>query len=418
MYNFLHCYKTGTDMNYKRIAYNDAKEDIYYSSYGPIGEPKIPVTGTWDDHDFGSNNKGDDYQCLLPSQNEFVSFFDIPPSDPRHPSQGANQQIGVYSSNIFAMPDGSGNGIHLINLDARSHRSPTFSTYGSCMYGASTMLGDEQWSWLESQLKVISEIKIIGSGIQVLPPTNLSTENAGSYCAYDGSGGSFEQAMSDVGEGPQWRGTSYESWAEIPQQRTKLLQLCQKSINDGYTKKVIFVSGDQHWGEIMAKEMPASNIYGDSQILYEVTASGIDQNWNEDIENSNRVRVRSSDSKGTGGFFDQECNFPFHYSGATYNQCTAVENNDIEWCSTQTDGSDNHIPGSWGNCDVEANELVPRNKVFYSGENICTDNYMHVCSARANYGGISVDWNTMEVRLSLFTPHENVAEAAAIVIDL
>ena len=37
---------------------------------------------------------------------------------------------------------------------------------------------------------------------------------------------------------------------------------------------IIFVSGDQHWAELMAKEMPSSLDFGPAQTLYEVTASG------------------------------------------------------------------------------------------------------------------------------------------------
>ena len=37
---------------------------------------------------------------------------------------------------------------------------------------------------------------------------------------------------------------------------------------------IIFVSGDQHWAELMAKEMPSSLAFGPAQTLYEVTASG------------------------------------------------------------------------------------------------------------------------------------------------
>lgn len=412
-------YSDGTNMERKRQQYNKAKNDQFYSSVGPIASPKIPVTGTWDDHDYGANNQGDDYKCPTLSQNEFVNFFDIPTSDPRHPSQGANQQKGVYSSYMFNKPNtnGGGNGIHLLNLDARTHRSPTYTSYGQCRFESSTMLGDDQWTWLKDELQRISEIKVIGSGIQVLPPTDQKSRSVSSYCAYDGSGGTFDKAIADVGEGVEWLGTDYESWAEIPQERTKLLQLCQKSINDGFAKKIIFISGDQHWGEIMAKKMPASSLYGDSQVLYEVTASGIDQNWIRDIPNSNRVRVRSAGDGDSGGLFHDECNFPFKYDGTEYNQCTNASHV-RDWCSTQTDSSGNHVSGNWGDCDDSANELVPRDKIRYSGENICTDNYMHVCSAKANYGGVSMDWDKRELTLSVFTPHETVEEAAAVVIDL
>ncbi len=44
-------YSDGTDMNWKRTEYNEARNDKFYSTDGPLGEPKIPVLATWDDHD-------------------------------------------------------------------------------------------------------------------------------------------------------------------------------------------------------------------------------------------------------------------------------------------------------------------------------------------------------------------------------
>jgi alkaline phosphatase D len=134
---------------------------------------------------------------------------------------------------MFSTPDGE-NGIHLINLDARYGRSPTWATYGSCVGSKSRMLSDQQWAWLEEELLTrVSEIKIIGSGTQVLPPT-YRERTIHSYCAYDGPSGTFEAANTEVGEPIEenWRGTKYEAWSEIPQDRTRLLLLCQRSINE------------------------------------------------------------------------------------------------------------------------------------------------------------------------------------------
>lgn len=418
-------YSDGSDMEYKRNKYNEGKENEFYASSGPIGEPKIPVTGTWDDHDFGANNMGKEYQCLKPSQDEFSYFFDLPENDPRHPSQGTKQRNGIYHAYMFAEPgsndkknnDGgtSENGIHLIHLDARSHRSPTFNTYGDCEGKDSSMLGEEQWTWLQMELNRPSKVKIIGSGIQVLPPTYHGRPLT-EYCSFDGEEGTFLQANSAVGEDEKWQGTRYECWSEIPQERTRLLQMVQKSINDGNSKKVIFISGDQHWGEIMAKEMPPHPSYGDAQILYEVTGSGIDQNWLTTVLNSNRVRVRSADTKGDG-FFHNECNFPFIYHGMEYNNCTRVDATE-PWCSIDTDDDDNHVTGSWGYCLDESKELVSRSEMSYSNEHSCSNNYFHVCSARANYGGVAVDWESRTISLTTITPHESEPVAASITIHL
>jgi len=392
-------YSDSNSMEDKRNAYNEVRENSIYQNFGPLANPKIPVTGTWDDHDYGYNNYGDNYQCRKPSQDEFAIHFNIPSSDVRHPNQGANQQEGIYSSNMFSKP-GGGNGIHLINLDARYHRSPTFSDYGSCKGSESKMLSDSQWTWLESELERNSEIKIIGSGTQVLPPVYRGRSMNG-YCAYDGTSGSFEAACTAVGE-PQsedWLGTSYESWAEIPQDRTKLLQACQRSLNAGHTKQIVFISGDQHWAEIMVKEMPASNAGGGgSQKLYEVTASGIDQNWPYTIYNSNRVRTRSADHEGSG-LFDVECN----------SECATGSGRNRPWCSTSENGG-------WGYC--ADSELVSKDKQTVTGDNTCTDQDHHTCSAEANYGGISVDWNAGELLLGVYTPHENNKLASSVTLDI
>ena len=81
-------YSDSTDMDYKRRIYNEAKADPYYLANGPMAEPKIPVMATWDDHDFGANNQGNDYMCRVQSQNEFAYFYNLDPSDIRHPDQG------------------------------------------------------------------------------------------------------------------------------------------------------------------------------------------------------------------------------------------------------------------------------------------------------------------------------------------
>ena len=52
-------------------------------------------------------------------------------------------------------------------LDARSGRDPTYSSYGQCKGSATNIITDAQWAWLEEELEKESEIKIIGSGIQV-----------------------------------------------------------------------------------------------------------------------------------------------------------------------------------------------------------------------------------------------------------
>lgn len=107
----------------------------------------------------------------------------------------------------------------------------------------------------------------------------------------------------------------------------------------------------------MLKKMPASVEYGPSVILHEITASGIDQYWDETIYNSNRLRVRTADYQGNGQF-SYECNFPFTYSGVTYTTCTDIDE-PIPWCSLETSGG-YHVAGEY----VHVNQRIIRKCLF------------------------------------------------------
>jgi len=50
------------------------------------------------------------------------------------------------------------------------------------------------------------------------------------------------------------------------------------------------------------------------------------------------------------GVQDSSCVFPFSYKGSLYTECTTVDNNGTEWCSTKTDHAGEHTQGNWGNC--------------------------------------------------------------------
>ena len=346
---------------------------------------------------------GKEYKCRKESQNEFAYHFNLPSSDPRHPSQGSMQQQGIYSSIMFNKDDSTPNGIHLITLDARYHRSPTYSKFGPCEGAASSMLGATQWAWLQQELNKSSEIKIIASGVQVLPPTNR--KGAIRHCAYDGPFGTYVLANRAVGEGRGVPGgTMFEQWGEIPQERTKLLHMCQESINAGKTKQIIFLSGDQHWAEIMVKRVPARS--GQAAVtLYEVTASGIDQHFDGFVINANRFRPRLANTNGFGAYRN-ECMFPFTYENVVYTDCTTVDNAGVEWCYYDS-------ANGRGNCQPKSEMVVPAARSTSTKLNSCSGQAMHVCSATANYGSIDVNWSTNEVSMNIFTPHQLTQPLAA-----
>lgn len=367
-----------------------------------------------DDHDAGTDNSGAEYQCHKLAQNEFAYWFDLPIQDPRHPAQGNRQQKGVYSSVMFSKPgEADVNGVHLILLDVRYHRSPTFEENGPCLGGNSTILGGEQWAWLEHELRITSKVKVIGTAMQVMQPTDQVFTDVSSYCANDGT--SFADAIAELGETERDLGTKYESWGQIPQEKLKLLRLLQRTISNGFAEKIIIISGEMHWGEMMAKKMPAAAGVGESQVIYEITASGIDTNFPYADPNANRLKVRSADNAGDG-VYQHECKFPFKYEGVEHNDCfKGIE--DRPWCATLVDSNNNYKSGDWGYCRPEEDEPLPRSNITTSGENSCYEN-LHVCKAQANYGGIEIDWNNSVIQLYLFTPHAANPVAGKVTIGL
>ena len=62
------------------------------------------------------------------------------------------RQNGVYNAKMFYKNDkkDSADSVHVILLDGRSGRDPTYLTYGSCHGADSKMLIDEQWNWLDA----------------------------------------------------------------------------------------------------------------------------------------------------------------------------------------------------------------------------------------------------------------------------
>ncbi|MBM3801081.1 MAG: alkaline phosphatase family protein [Acidimicrobiia bacterium] len=204
-----------------------------------------PILATWDDHDFGVNDGGWEYPKRVESQQVFLDFFREPPDSPRR------KQEGVYDSRVFG-PEGKKTQIVL--LDTRYFRSPLKRgepgermKYVPNPDPSATILGEAQWRWLERQLKIPAQIRIIVSSIQVV------TEDYHS-----------------------------EKWANFPLEREKLYRL----IKDAQASGVIFISGDTHWAELSM--MDGSVGYP----LYDLTSSSLNaafKKWRPYEPNRHRV---------------------------------------------------------------------------------------------------------------------------------
>jgi alkaline phosphatase D len=179
---------------------------------------KSNVIGTWDDHDYGSNDAGAEYKAKKESQIALLDFLSEPLNSLRR------QQEGVYTKSSYSF---KGHPITVLLLDVRYHRQSPGIT--------NDILGSEQWSWLEDAIKHDkSELLLVVSGSQVIPKDH-----------------------------------SYEKWNDYPQARTRLLNLLYKA----NAQFKVILSGDRHHAEISKISEAASN--KTTNTIYELTASGM-----------------------------------------------------------------------------------------------------------------------------------------------
>lgn len=203
------------------------------------------ITGTWDDHDYGLNDGGEEFHAKKGSQQLFLDFFDVPKNDPRR------DRAGVYSSQIVSSPKGT---VKVIVLDTRYFRTALTKAKDSKKrfepntYGEGTILGETQWSWLENELKSSNaDFNIIVSSIQV-----LSAEHG------------------------------FETWGNFPHEVDKLKGL----IKDSKAKGVLILSGDRHISEFSKTE-----IEGVLFPLIDFTSSGLTHVYSSFTSEANKYRV-------------------------------------------------------------------------------------------------------------------------------
>ena len=209
---------------------------------------ETPILATWDDHDYGRNDAGVEYPRKDSSQIEFLKFFDVPSS------AAPWRRPGVYDSQIIG-PDGRR--VQIILLDTRYFRSPlvrwpegerpTRGPYRPNPDPDATVLGADQWTWLEGELRKPAEVRIIASSIQV-----VSEEHG------------------------------YETWGNFPLERDRLFRLIRETGAGG----VVFVSGDRHVAEI-SRVPPEEAGYP----LYDVTSSSLNKPFNAGEPDQNRYRT-------------------------------------------------------------------------------------------------------------------------------
>jgi alkaline phosphatase D len=197
---------------------------------------KIPVMATWDNHDYGTHNGGAEFPLKEASRRIFLDFFGEPSDSVRR------RTPGVYDAKIFGPP---GRRVQIILLDTRYFKGPFVlrSKEEKSALGLSgslgnylpntdpevTLLGEEQWKWLEQQLQQPAEVRLIASSTQIV---------------------SDQKGM--------------DEWGNYPLERRKLFDLIARTEAAG----VVFLSGNVHFAELSkSDEGPYP--------LYDLTSSGL-----------------------------------------------------------------------------------------------------------------------------------------------
>lgn len=210
---------------------------------------KTPLIATWDDHDYGTNDGGEEYAEKAESREIFLDFWRVPKDSPQR------QHPGVYHSYLFT--DGKKR-MQVILLDTRSFRSPLVRAFSPSWKNdylpdpdpKKTILGAEQWKWLEKELRVPADLRVIGSSIQF---------------------------------GHEYNG--WESWTNFPSELRRMIDLIKSTRANG----VVFISGDVHWGEMSMLDLSKFSDRKGYYPIYDVTSSGINQDWDHIEPNRNRV---------------------------------------------------------------------------------------------------------------------------------
>jgi alkaline phosphatase D len=219
--------------------------EVFWAKYQLLGaqpgyqklKATCPILATWDDHDLGANDAGGEHPKKKEAQKLFLDFFGVPEDSPRR------KQEGVHHAQIFGP---KGQRVQVILMDTRYFRSRLKTGFkpgepGEGRRGkyapnddpAATVLGPQQWAWLEDQLKVPAEFRILCSSFQAVADEHGS-----------------------------------EMWGNFPRERKRLFDLIHTTGAEG----VVIISGDRHLAEISRLPPEAFEI---GYPIFDVTSSSL-----------------------------------------------------------------------------------------------------------------------------------------------
>lgn len=232
-------YADTDDPKQLRSTFAELKNNRYYSAF----ERKFPVTGIYDDHDYGINDGGKNFPIKKHSRDILFDFLEV--ADSSYSRQGAYRAESYTTNNDIK--------IKLILLDTRYFRDTLKVAESSDeQYKKSKtgdVLGKKQWKWLENELRdTVPDVNLIVSSIQLIPTQQ-----------------------------------NFEKWGNFPRAREKFLNL----LDNSPAHNPILISGDRHIAEV--SRYPLKN----KGLLYEITSSGLTHTWNRKIAEPNHYRIKS-----------------------------------------------------------------------------------------------------------------------------
>ncbi len=203
---------------------------------------KYPMMATWDDHDFGLNDAGGSFPMRRWSEELFETFWGS--------SDAVRSRPGVYDSSITG-PEGRR--VQVILLDTRFFRSdlkrmgwsrdrPPLGGYLPDDNPAKTVLGAEQWVWLQQELAKPADVRIVVSSTQVITQAH-----------------------------------QYEGWTNFPAERARLLDLLAGREDSG----LVILSGDRHSGGVYTVEHKG-------ETMWELTSSALNLSFGDVEKNTAR----------------------------------------------------------------------------------------------------------------------------------
>ena len=193
---------------------------------------RVPVMATWDNHDYGHYQAGEEFALKKASKEIFLDFFGEPKDSARR------NRPGIYDAKIIGPEDRR---VQIILLDTRSFKTPpvlakrpegargSLGKFAPNTDPAASLLGKTQWQWLEEQLQKPSELRFLVSSTQVIAD---------------------QKGM--------------DEWGNYPLERERLLNL----ISESNVGNLIILSGNVHFSEISKIQI------GDKEIV-EFTSSGL-----------------------------------------------------------------------------------------------------------------------------------------------